>query len=272
MLVISNQNKDGRSRNGLVAGTGFAALLALPAMADPVIEVTRKSDGTYQLTLEVEEAMDVGNGQVLLLPKAIELCEGLRPRFGKFEFRTLESVEGPASTDSFVLVQDIECGGADPVKDKPPSRELGEQERSEIETDARARTVAYLKAAADGDERDALPMFAGLASSEEWRRQEAEFRAKAGPLGEIDVWRVTVYVDPPSGPEPGIYVATDLEVSYENLLLCGYFIWLEGPDGTLRITRRDVGEIPADFVSSVSDAQLAKVRNDFRCRPHAEPE
>lgn len=266
------RTKDGRSSNGLVAGTAFAGLLVLPVMADPVIEVTRKSDGTYQLTLEVEEAMDVGKGQVLLLPKAVELCDGLRPRFGRFEFRTLESVEGPTSTDSFVLVQDIECGGAEHAQDKPPSRELGEQERSEIETDARARTVAYLKAAADGDERDALAMFSGLVSSQEWRGQQAEFRTKAGPLGEIDVWRVTVYVDPPSAPEPGIYVATDLEVSYENLLLCGYFVWLEGPDGMLRITRRDVGEITADFVSSVSDSQLAKVRNDFRCRPDTEPE
>ena len=256
-----------------MAGTGFAALLVVPSLADPVIEVTRKSDGTYQLTLEVEEAMDVGNGQVLLLPKAVELCDGLRPQFGRFEFRTLESVEGPTATDSFVLVQDIECGGAEhAAEDKRPSRELGDQERLEIETDARARTVAYLKAAADGDERAALAMFSGLVSNEEWRRQEAEFRAKAGPLGDVDVWRVTVYVDPPSAPEPGIYVATDLEVSYEHLTACGYFVWLERPDGALRITRRDVGEIPDDFVSKVSDSQLAKVRNDFGCRPDTEPE
>ena len=31
----------------MVAATGLAALLVLPAMGDPVIEVVRKSDGSY---------------------------------------------------------------------------------------------------------------------------------------------------------------------------------------------------------------------------------
>ena len=259
-------------RNCVVAATGIAALLVFPAVADPVIDVARKSDGSYQLTLEVQEAIDVGEGQQLLLPTAIEICDGLVPQFGRYDFRTLESVEGPTSTDSFVLVQDIECGRAEPVEDKPPSRELGDLERLEIEKVAQGRTLAYLKAEADGDDGAALAMLSDdspLASDEDWRRQQADFRAEAGQLGEIDVWQVTVYVDPPHAPEPGIYVATDLEVSYENLTVCGYFIWLEDPDGTLRITRQDLGKITPDFVSRMSDSQLAKVRSDFRCRPDA---
>ncbi|MCY4598330.1 MAG: hypothetical protein OXF27_00195 [Acidobacteria bacterium] len=83
------------------------------------------------------------------------------------------------------------------------------------------------------------------------------------------MWDVRVYVDPPGAPEPGIYVATDLEVSYENLVACGYFVWLEDADGTLRITRRDVGEIDRAVMSKMTAPQLAKVRSDFRCRPDA---
>ena len=74
---------------------------------------------------------------------------------------------------------------------------------------------------------------------------------------------VTVYVDPPGAPEPGIYVATDLEASYENLLMCGYSMWLEGSDMTLRILRQEVGHLDAAVVSRMSESQLARVKSDF---------
>ena len=263
------------SKNQLVAVMGLAALLVLPAVADLVIEVTRETDRTLQLTLEVDEAIDVGEGQRLLFPTAVRLCDGLAPSFGTYEFKTREAVGGEGAEESFVLVQDFECGGKERAEDKPPSRELGALERSEMERVARARTVAYHEALAAGDDRTAVGMLPGLSPSatpaEEWRREQAEFRARAGALGEVDVWKVTVYVDPPSAPERGIYVATDLEVQYENLIVCGYFIWLEEPDGVLRITRRDTGTIAANVVSKMSDSQLAKVKSKFRCRPEPEP-
>ena len=186
-----------------------------------------------------------------------------------------EPVDGEGLEESFVLVQDFECGGNERREDRLPSRELDELERSEIERVARARTVAYHEALAAGDHRTALAMLPAsspsTAAAEEWRKGQAAFRATAGALAEVDVWKVTVYVDPPSAPEPGIYVATDLEVHYENLTVCGYFIWLEGPDGTLRVTRTDTGTLLADVVSEMSDSQLAKVKSNFRCRPEPEP-
>lgn len=181
-----------------------------------------------------------------------------------------------------MLVQEVACGGAENRQDKRASRQLGDGERSEIERVARARTLAYYKALAAGDDLEALAMFSGFSapasphegwrqeSGDDWLQEQAEFRVKAGAFGEIDVWQVTVYVDPASAPAPGIYVATDLEVSYENLSICGCFIWVEDADGTLLITRREVGEITADVVSKMSDSQLVKVRSDFRCRPNAD--
>ena len=255
---------------------GLAALLVLPAVADPVIEVTRQSDGSFRLTLEVDEAIGVGTGQQMLLPMAVRLCDELPLRFGTYEFKARHAVDGQRSGDSFVLVQDIECGGAERAEDKPPGRKLGDGQRTEIERVARARAVAYHKALADGRDHAALAMFPGFSPSatpdEAWHREQAEFRAKAGGLREIDVWKVTVYVDPPRAPQPGIYVATDLEVSYENLTACGYFIWFEDPDGTLRITRRDVGEIRGDLASMITESQLAKLKSDFRCRRETEPD
>ena len=255
---------------------GFSALLALPAVGDAVIEATPQPDGGFRLTLEVDEAIGVGTGQEMLLPKAVRLCDGLLPRFGTYEFKATQAVAGQRSGDSFVLVQDIECGGAARTEDQASGRELGDAERMEIERVARGRAVAYHNALAEGRDSDVFAMFPGLSASatphEAWRREQAEFRAKAGGLRGIDVWKVTIYVDPPGGPEPGIYVATDLEVSYENLTVCGYFMWFEEPDGTLRITRREVGELRRDLAVTITESQLAKLRNDFRCRPETEPD
>ena len=260
---------------------GLAALVVLPAVADPEIEVIGLSEGRFQLTLKVDEAIDLETGSLLLLPTALEVCGELAPRFGKYRFSGKEAVDNPASTkDSFVLVQQIECGGAPEMRqDEPASRQLGDEERSKIKQDARARTVAYHKALAEGRDQEVLAMFPDFSASatpseqspqerdDDQLQEQADFRAEAGALGEVDVWRVTLYVDPPSAPQTGIYVATDIEVSYENLTICGYFVWLESADGTLLINRREVGKIAHDVVEKMSDAQLARVRRDFRCRP-----
>ena len=258
-----------------LAATGLAALLGAVAAAGPAIEAARQPGGGYRLTLTVQEAIGAGDGQRLLLPTAVRLCDGLPPRFGAYRFETRKAVDGSPAADSFVLVQDVQCGGARP-EDKPPTRVVDEPERAAIERIARARAAAYHQALADGRDRDALAMFPGFSpaapADEAWHREQAAFRAKAGPLRAVDVWNVTVYVDPPGAPEPGVYAATDLEVSYAKLVVCGYFTWFEEPDGVLRITHRDVGEIATDVASKMSGAQLAQVRSDFRCRPDPGPE
>ena len=267
-----NSTNNGRcGSDPLASVTGLAALLVLPAVADPVVQASNSSDGRYRLVLEVDEAMGIAEGQRLLLPTAVRLCDGVAAPMGAYECTTGEAVDGHRSGNSFFLAQDIECGDVEGTESKPATRELGDPERAEIERVAGARAVAFHEAMADGQDRETLAMFSGLSPSattdEDWRSEQAEFRAKAGRLREVDVWKVTVYVDPPGAPDPGIYVATDLEVSYENMIVCGYFVWFEGPDGALRIIRREVGRIPADVASTMSESQLANVRSDFRCRP-----
>ena len=256
---------------GLLAVTGFLVLLASPAVADPVIETSRKADGSYQLTLKADEAIGVEEGQALLLSTAVRLCDGLPPRLGEYWFSKTEGVDGPGSDESFFLEQEIECGGTGRVEEKPRSRALGDRERAEIEQAARVHAAAYFVVLARGDFRAAhavhADFLASISASEDWDREQAAFRAKAGALRKIDVWQGTVYVDPPGAEEPGIYVATDFEVSYENLVACGYLVWLEGPEGTLRIVRTDVGQLETEVVAGMSDSQLADVKRRFRCRP-----
>ena len=54
--------------------------------------------------------------------------------------------------------------------------------------------------------------------------------------------------------------------------MCGCFIWIEYPDGTIHTIFRDVGEMVAGVVSRMSDSQLAKVRSAFRYRSDPESE
>ena len=112
---------------------GLAALLVVPAVADAVIEATRQPDGSFRLTLEVDETIGVGTAQQMLLPMAVQLCDGLPPHFGTYEFKARQVLDGQRSGDSFVLLQDIECGGAERAEDKASGRELGDAERTEFE-------------------------------------------------------------------------------------------------------------------------------------------
>ena len=93
-----------------------------------------------------------------------------------------------------------------------------------------------------------------------------------GALRKVDVWNVTVYVDPPNAPEPGIYVAADFEAAYENSVVCGYLVWHDGPDEAFRIMRQDSGELQASVESELSDAERNRIRREFRCRPQPVPE
>ena len=68
---MNSSNKGRFNRDRLASVTGLAVLLVVPAVADPVIEVTHKSDGRYRLTIEVDEAMGVAEGRRLLLPTAV---------------------------------------------------------------------------------------------------------------------------------------------------------------------------------------------------------
>ena len=232
--------------------------------------MTLVSEGSYELSVQTDEAIGVEEGQRLLLSTAVRLCGGVAPHFGRYRFSRTEGAEGAAPGDAFALVQEIVCGG-EPAEEMPPTRALTDQERSELEQVARDRTESYLGELARGDYEAPYAMLGDFITStspfDEWRTDQERFRADVGRLGGIDVWKVTVYADPPGAPRPGIYVATDLEVSYEKRLVCGYYMWLEGQDGILRIIRQDVRHIDGLVSARMSESQLARVKTDFRCRP-----
>ncbi len=180
-----------------------------------------------------------------------------------------EAISETAPGEEIVLVQDVICGGKH-EEVGGPSRSLDLQERADIERMTTRLTHSYLDWVDTEQFDKAYAMLSEfLQSSSPFKCRKAEqvqFRSKYGAFRAIDIWRVTVYVDPPGAPEPSIYVATDFEGSYESLLVCGYYVWLEGADNTFRIIRQEVGYLEKTALAQLSDSELKAARSKLLCR------
>ncbi|PCJ12430.1 MAG: hypothetical protein COB04_17810 [Gammaproteobacteria bacterium] len=76
-----------------------------------------------------------------------------------------------------------------------------------------------------------------------------------------------MYVDPPSSPKKGVYIATDFDREYASLpIYCGYLVWyLEGEE--LRVIREDIGSISSVQFSKINAEDLLTIKTKFRCKP-----
>ena len=250
-------------------------LLTTTLTADPEIESTRRDDGTYQFTLTSKQPIGVGQAQAAILIQARQLCGELVPQLDSYRFSKSETfvdtndAEEP-NDDSLVLVQDISCNPPT-MRDNKQSRSLTPEDKTLVETEIRTLTVSYLHGPSDREYRNPYSMLSDYMQSivpfETWRKQREEFVAEAGSIQETDIWRTTIYVDPPSAPEPGIYVAADYEMSFENVpFLCGYLVWVEQPDRTFRITREETGVLDASTLAGLDESDIPSVKSRIGCR------
>jgi hypothetical protein len=132
--LVSTDNGYGLNRLGYYAGDvsafarwwhSFDALdekikadLNSPAAAHrererPDVQVRKNTDGTFNLTLTSKAVSNLNDAQMALLPKALEICAGKRPRLGVYKLEKLEKVPDPASTSgksvALKLDQEIIC-------------------------------------------------------------------------------------------------------------------------------------------------------------------
>jgi hypothetical protein len=79
----------------------------------PDVEVRKNADGTFNLTLVSHTISNVNDAQMALRAKALEVCEGRRPKLGVYRFDKVEKVAGPSSKSgdlvTFKLDQEIIC-------------------------------------------------------------------------------------------------------------------------------------------------------------------
>ena len=272
--------------------TGLTCLLGASAAARShgddtdglAISASPLGENSWVLTLELPVVdADYHEMQQLLLPAAAKLCGELTPRLDAFRQTGLlapvgdagaragreEAGNGETPREPARLVQVVVCEPP-PASVPPASRALTDEERSGLEGRIRARTLAYFAGLdADGDRRASYAMLSEHLRSNtfaDWQQARDEGRAEMGDVTERRVWRVTVYVDPPQAPTPGIYVAADYVAAYERVLFeCGYLMWQERSDRRFRIIRREGGHLRRDYAADMTNAQISAVRRQMRC-------
>ena len=252
-------------------------LLTSTLAADPTIEATRRDDGTYQFTLTSQGPIGVAEAQAAILIQARQLCDKHTPELGNYRFSKSEVVKRPVDAhesdddNELVLVQDVSCNPSPPTPDRKRTRSLTAEDKQLIESRVRSLTGSYLHMPTNGEYRRPYSMLSDFMKSilpfETWQKQREAFVAESGPIQETDIWRITIYVDSPSAPEPGIYVAADYEMSFENVpFVCGYLIWVEQPDRTFRITREETGVLDASTLAGIDKSDIPSVKRRIGCR------
>ena len=226
---------------------------------------------THESTLEIWQA------QQALLPTARELCGESSPTYGKFDFSSREHInqDDPSKKggESFVFVQEIICGTGHQAGTARPKAPLNERERHEAAESVLELSRFYLDSLGKGDYRVAYSMSSGelrdMRPYEAWRDEKRGFRIMAGALLEQGVWNVTVYDNPPTASTPGIYVAADYEVLYENVpFQCGALVWIKQPDGLYRIINTEQGHLDKSMAERLTHAEIQEIRKKMRrCRP-----
>ena len=263
---------------GFPAAVGmFLSMLAPLAAADLTVEVIGRTENSYTLMLTHESPLEIWQAQQALLPTARELCGEDSPTYGKYNFSSRERVgrNDPSEKEgeSFVFVQKIVCGAGHGAGAERPKASLSERERRKVGESARELSRFYLDSLGKGEYRVAYAMLSedlqAMVPYEAWRGGKQGFRIMAGAMLEQDVWNITVYDNPPSAPTPGVYVAADYEISYENVLFqCGALVWIRQPDGFYRIINAEEGYLDKSMAKDLTQAEIQEVRKKMlRCRP-----
>jgi hypothetical protein len=103
-------------------------------------------------------------------------------------------------------------------------------------------------------------------NEESWKIGKRSFQQLAGDPVEIKITKVTVYDNPATAPEPGLYVAADYSNVYRNAPIhCGYLMWFRSIGGEFRITREETGHVTAEQLKTIPSSQIPEIKQKLRC-------
>ncbi|XLZ72731.1 DUF4019 domain-containing protein [Massilia sp. SR12] len=103
------------------------------------------------------------------------------------------------------------------------------------------------------------------ASFEEWRSNAAGTAAKAGPVQQRELKKVTLYRSSQSGA-PATYAAVDFAGRFANAdTYCGYLVWSEQADGSFLLVREEENYIYKATDAQLTPEQRSKMRGVYRC-------
>lgn len=246
------------------------------AAETPEIQTRKLADGGYELTVTTSRTTNPDDAQRLLFPAAQALCGTLSPRFGRFEFTGSERLSGtpnPADT-TLTLKQEMHCDTSartpSGVVTQPNSAwQPGDRDKASVEN----LSYRYLEMKDRGSLSEAWALLSHSMQQTTtfalWSDAAQQFRDKAGRVEHRSIHKFTWYKDPPSAPEPGVYVAADFMGAYENIAIqCGYIAWHQQRDGTFRIVREEIGLVDRPTYAKLKDDDIKIVRQRLGCPDH----
>jgi hypothetical protein len=249
-----------------------ASLAPQLVLAKETIKIASLSASAYELRLTSDRELSVEEAQSQLAETASKTC-GTRPAsFGRYSFESSAPIERAKQPDGtqYVFVQRLDCSLPDSGPTLSPTPPLSEADRASIEAEVRTLTDSHFGDLAAKRYSTAYARLSGemqaMQPLQEWESAQREFHSTAGERTSGGISRVTIYVDPPSAPAPGIYVATDYEFSYRNVpFQCGYIIWYRHGTDAFRLSREETGFVDAKTAKGLSEEQLAEIRQQYRC-------
>jgi len=233
-----------------------------------------RGNNTYVVELITSEDIGEKRGLEIIAHAATRKCGDKPTHLGKYRF---QGQENPGRNDSsgggsFRVIQQLYCGKL-PKITQEKTKPLNDQEKSNLERQAKESTDLYLNFIAKSDFKEAYSLLSAVLRDgktfKEWEEAKSHLIEPLGDLLRSDTWGITIYVDPPSSPRKGVYIATDFDREYTNApIYCGYLVWyLEGDE--LRVIREDIGSINLNQFNKINADELLPMKSKFRCKPLA---
>ena len=232
------------------------------------------STDTFELILKNDVPLEISQAQSSIYPSAIQLCKEKKPSFGKYSFDGSEPISEDAEASSFTFQQEIKCTDEVAATVAPKKLDLSISQEEAIKSETKKMTERFLLAKESGEFKKAYDLLGqGMKSITEfpvWQSKESKYFNKGlGKLVSRDIWRITLYNNPPNSPKPGLYIAADYENSYEKTPIhCGYVMWFQPSvdSGELTVMREEYGNIPDDILNKIPKENLQNVRKRIGCR------
>ena len=248
-----------------------AILVLLIALAlEPQVEAEPLDASRHVLNLETDARTAFEAAQAALVPTAGRLCADRAFILGAFTFA--EQPEEPAAKPAAAQTrfqQELYCGSPEQLS---ASAAVAAPRPSEARQQAVLKaTYGYLAAKDSNRLSDAYAMLsrrAKLTTAEpDWIAMARDFNEQAGAVRARRVTNISWYSDPPEAPEPGLYVAADLNGTFENVeFLCGYIVWRLEADGSLRLVREEQNFVERRRGAKLAQLDRVSLRAEMGCK------
>lgn len=251
-----------------VAVAGFANTISQEKLAE----------NHYLITLETSEYSDISKAQQALWPEAEVLCKAEPVTLGKYQYELLEPLASSGTNTVleptvFIFKQELHCGDV-PLEqlaplDSPPAL-LARPAETRSESTFKAMTQDYFTAIHDSDFPQAYGMLGQTMQASStlsgWTTEQQRFLNSAGDLLNSKILQITIYDNPPSAPEPGIYVAVDFSQQYSRIpYYCGYMIWFQETADVFKIIRQEISILDQQTFDRIDAEQLQQVLRQLGC-------